>query len=135
VTFHDSFWVLAGTTAPVIALAAVVSARDAGDLIDRWYDPDTDLRITGPYRPGRMKALLIFTAKLTWRVHVLNLILQTFVLALSLFSLAFANNVIPEWMAALFVLLGMLLLALGYQGGVAAASWDRKVSAKDYNGA
>src|SRR5947209_3493922 len=33
--FHETFWVVTGTAAPVIALAAVVSAGDADEQVDR----------------------------------------------------------------------------------------------------
>lgn len=35
--FHETFWVVTGTVAPVIALAAVVSFGDLGDEERRWY--------------------------------------------------------------------------------------------------
>jgi hypothetical protein len=126
--YHEAFWTLAGTTAPVIALAAVVSARQARDLIDRWTSelayPDDDERreLHGKVYmkerfPKARRAVLI---------HTVNLVVQTLVLAATLLSLAFTTDLVPPVVAVVIVLLGMGLLIRGQSYASAAETSDQR---------
>jgi len=122
VAFHDSFWVLAGTAAPVIALAAVLSAREVDDLgiglqeERREWAKRRGHQLTRKKRPAVASPYdsAIFSATATYRIHMVNLILQTVVLGISLLSLADASNLISPLVAVACALAGMALLALGY---------------------
>jgi hypothetical protein len=95
-SFHESFWVVVGTAAPIIALAAVVSTSDA--IAIKWRKHSTWHTFPMiPYYLGQM-----------------NVCLQFIVLLASLESLAQAKNAAPPSVAAWIAALGLpLLLATG----------------------
>jgi hypothetical protein len=124
--FHDNFWIAAATTAPVIALAAIVSAREASDLINRWTWPES------PPIPGiedtewfdKINQRRILKASRVRDVHNLNLGLQTLVLALSVISLGYATDLVPPLVGVILVVLGMVLVVLGQRLSISATRTD-----------
>jgi hypothetical protein len=142
VAFPHDFWLVAGTAAPVVALAAVVSLGDAlkesassESVALRWWraglvettvsemaakpDLSTD-------QPGinSLAALDEFTkdskslANALVVVGLFNLVLQAALLAFSLVSLLNDSNVVPPWFAITAAVGGLLLLAIAALGAV-----------------
>ena len=140
--FHEGFWVVTGTAAPIIALAAVVSLAEA----ERDYYNTLASAVRAVSRmPGgeklanspddtpdvtRIKIIVrVLTASqrveplsktLTWLATfgVVNLILQAALLAISLVSLAGAANLLSPWLAIVAAVGGLLLLAASSLGVV-----------------
>jgi hypothetical protein len=51
VTFHETFWVVTGSTAPVVALAAIISAKEIAHDTGVITDPVGEMvaaHVTGP---------------------------------------------------------------------------------------
>jgi hypothetical protein len=140
VTFHESFWILTGTAAPVIALASVVSLSDlAGQgfrLMDtrrghpewwpsrEWYQPTywprKELRELKPEfvrRPG-VKYIDVETDRrlgllvsFQW-VQAVNVCMQAALLSVALLSLAYQTNLVPPWIAVVAAVAGIMLLGV-----------------------
>jgi hypothetical protein len=104
--YHETFWVVAGTTAPVIALAAVVAY---GQLAEIWPGKDDD-------DPAAEKALLVASFAL-----VISFLTQGAVLGTALLSVADRRD---RWgvPALPFCLIGagifLLWIAVGITGVV-----------------
>jgi len=121
VAFHETFWVVTGTAAPVIALAAVVSlgeafgqrldSDDAGfDVVRRMVDvPDNDLLIS-QFHDFVKPAM----AAGRWCVGLLvtNVAIQSALLALSLVSIDSQANAVPPRVADVAAVLGVAILAV-----------------------
>jgi hypothetical protein len=95
VGFHESFWVVAGTAAPVIALAEIVTLVDAF----RTHDAVTGLELAR--NPDRRFQFLV-EAQSAFRslfggrvVGYVNILLQVAILALALECLASRRDVAP----------------------------------------
>ena len=135
VTYHETFWVVTGTTAPVIALAVVIALPDSGRAwseLSRQLmpgaDPDTPsarkLRealvpksqdwLSGSFMPTpeiRDPAMVVARRAFMILLMVsLDLILQAGVLAVSLSALAYGLDVMPPWVAIVLTVGGLLLL-------------------------
>jgi hypothetical protein len=110
VVFHEVFWVVTGTAAPIIALAAVVSLADAGSVYFNVLaqDPRFFMRHEG-FANGAIW--------LAW-FGILNLILQAVLLTVSLVSLAEASNLVLPWLAIVAQVGGLMLLAVSSLGVV-----------------
>jgi hypothetical protein len=102
--FHEAFWVVTGTAAPVIALAAIVSAGDADEQVDRMAEGAVRLSVAFHKNrddPGVLEVLekagagyLLMIAK----VQYVNVVLQAVLLAVSLCSITSQHNAIsPGW--------------------------------------
>jgi protein-S-isoprenylcysteine O-methyltransferase Ste14 len=122
VAFHETFWVVTGTAAPVIALAAVLSAndleRETRRLIaaidqadDDWRDQvatgiprPVDLLAHAVHRTGRVKRLAL--------AQMVSILFQALLLAVSLLSIAFHRNLIPAWIAVVIPVAGVWALAV-----------------------
>jgi hypothetical protein len=93
----ESFWVVVGTAAPVIALAAVVSATDLISVTDSFDRPDD---IPEQAWPGELERQGRRVVNGAWAVVVVVLLSQVLVLNLALGSLARGYSVIspdPVW--------------------------------------
>ena len=112
--FHESFWVVTGTAAPVIALAAIVSLADADrEFIGFLMTNLANMRRISPYmKPLALIALVIAVS------GILNLLLQATLLATSLVSLAEDVNSVPPWFAVTMAVGGLMLLVVGAWGAV-----------------
>jgi len=114
-SFHESFWVVAGTAGPVIALAAVISLSEiarAEATVDNLsiralvvaHQDETDFY----YRLLNKREWSLVALRVA---QLLNLCLQAGLLAVSLLSLAFQRNLIPVWICVVAPTAGVLLLA------------------------
>jgi hypothetical protein len=127
VAFHEGFWVVTGTAAPVIALAAVVSLAEAGRTFYLSEDPSVDaiddVGLGGFPTANAFLALdrslsLATTAMWIAAFGIVNLLLQTALLAVSLVSLADEVSLVPSWLAVVAAVGGLLLLAVSSLGTV-----------------
>jgi hypothetical protein len=114
-TFHDTLWVLTGTAAPVIALAAIVSLRDV--LNDTRAMANVSDELKAEYSEEKLAKTWRYTDRrarvgmVQWGVQMGNLCLQALLLAISLLSVAWQRNVFPVWIAVAAPTVGVLLLA------------------------
>lgn len=107
---HDSFWVVAGAAAPVIALAEIVSLGDAAQgrtetlvtlLAVSKEKEQHYLDETKPVDKRRRRAT---------RTGQLNMLLQVAILALALASLAVSRDVVPLVIVTIVQPIGLFLL-------------------------
>lgn len=124
VAFHEAFWIVTGTAAPVIALAAVVSAGEAYEQLDRMISAGTEASVAHskvrdePKDEEQVRKLAGLAEKraknlwLTGRVQQLNVGLQAALLAVSLISVGNQHNLVPPWVAVTFAVLGLLFVAV-----------------------
>jgi hypothetical protein len=132
VAFHETFWVVTGTAAPVIALAAVVSLGDAfgqslksdeamsavvGDAVplDRRLGelirqrPEILDRLS---RYGRFVQLAQAAGRWSMALLLSNVVIQSALLALSLVSIDNHANAVPPGVAVVAAVLGVTILAV-----------------------
>jgi len=123
VAFHQEFWVVTGTAAPVIAVAAVLSLTDAmsGTATIRTeatkfiFDDDPLGEITKGdllsilYHATNRRSTVGYVMAL---IQVINLGLQAWLLTLSLLSIAYQVNESTVLLAIRIPVLGVGLLAL-----------------------
>jgi len=135
---NADFWLVAGTAAPVVALATVVSLgealREGANTAAEAAQAFHDLGVTETEAEAfRAKALADrrpvpeltseqfrkhsneVWLRLVW-VGLANLILQGALLAVSLVSLTDGANLVPPWIAIVAAVGGLLLLAIGALG-------------------
>jgi hypothetical protein len=140
VTFHESFWILTGTAAPVVALASVVSLSDlAGQgfrLMDtrrrhpewwpsrEWYQPTYwphkylyELKPEFVRRPGVKYIDVDTDRRLSLLVsfqlaQAVNVCMQAALLSVALLSLAYQTNLVPPWIAVVAAVAGVMLLGV-----------------------
>jgi hypothetical protein len=97
VTFHETFWVITGTAAPVIALAGVVSLVE----VSRQQVDVSDLARGLPYNIRNEKFIIDVVDSLEGKIHrayrlqLANVVLQS-ALAVSLLSVNYQSNVVPS---------------------------------------
>ena len=116
--FHEGFWVVTGTAAPVVALAAVVSLSDAGGpgFLTVKVDPRM-LPLDKAFAYAFVEASARIARWVAW-VSLFNLLLLTALLAVCLVSLAGSVNLVPPWLAIGAAVAGLLLLAVSSFGVV-----------------
>jgi uncharacterized membrane protein YhaH (DUF805 family) len=135
VIFRESFWVVVGGTAPVIALAVVVSMGDMQTPVLRINtllsslglfvptDTVTRRRLRSPDLSTEADALLTVVVrkktdrinKVMWPMLYLalgNLSMQAALLCVGLLSIALQTNLIPPWIAVLGETVGVIVLAV-----------------------
>lgn len=147
-SYHEAFWIVAGTAAPVIALAALVALPDTSDiyqdlgqaLLDEQlssikqfyalYQVNFDTELAKEYRkllgpPDELVESRFFKnfATVIRLGAVGNVFLQAGLLAACLAALAYDRDVIPPWIAVILAVGGVLLLA----GIVSALAKYRKM--------
>src|SRR5262245_43753893 len=126
--YSEAFWILTGTAAPVIALAAVVTATGQGEAI---FDLGASLKraaappVTGglgsearadfkmerdprSWLPGRRGRRLY----VLWWAQRLNIFLQAALLAVSLASIGSHRNVVSLALAGAAAVAGVVIIAL-----------------------
>jgi uncharacterized membrane protein len=116
VSYHEAFWVVTGTAAPVIALAAVVALPDTSAMTSRtvqhfgsaWLPTAEQLK-TGSELWTR--AAIIKVSAVT------NLVAQACLLLISLMALMWASNPLSPWVAVAIAVGGILLLAWTLSAG------------------
>ena len=114
-SFDESFWVVAGTAAPVIALAGVISVNDIARTQFKVNDGIIKALIVA-HKDEKDEIYQRFDKRGSWiealRVaQLLNVCLQAGLLAVSLLSLTFHRNLIPAWICVVALTAGVLLLA------------------------
>jgi hypothetical protein len=119
VTFHEAVWVVAGTAAPVIALAGVVSLGDTARefrafSLESMNVPQTRAEVW--LYEQRFHQYLWVSG-----VGLFNLLLQAALLAVSLTSLADQANSVPPLLAIVAAVGGLLLLLVGTLGAIPRA--------------
>ena len=135
--FHESFWVVAGAAAPVIALAGIVSLGDAlrgsfdeARALDSFFSLPPQLRPGGGYRSMDQMQVqrLIMPRRLASVAEYANLILQMVTLGLALVSLANCRDVAPLVIVVITTLAGLGLVFLSTVMVVIARSRQRELS-------
>jgi hypothetical protein len=122
-TFHETLWVITGSAAPVVALAAIVSLRDVltdsnpmadvGDELIKLNDGQ-NAKFTLEEKLDkiwRYNARWARVGIVQWGAQMSNLGLQALLLTISLLSIAWQRNVFPVWIAVAAPTVGVLLLA------------------------
>jgi hypothetical protein len=122
VAFNETFWAVTATAAPVIALAAIVSAGEVGREYDRSFVAFvrmvSELRSGKPVKidPAALSEAAgdTFGLLLRWSevVQQINVGLQAVVLALSLLSIADETDLVPPWIAVTLTVFGVAILGL-----------------------
>ena len=140
-TFHDTLWVVTGTAAPVIALAAILSLSEVnraysgllhtdGSLQTEIFDVEDALEAAGKTNVEQaleatrktnlenlQKNLDRCNKKIMSRVQpqlgfqLVNILLQAALLAISLLAAEYQSDVLPLWIATGIPVVGVLLLA------------------------
>jgi hypothetical protein len=131
VAFHESFWVVAGTAAPVIALAVIVSLRDVlRDFTDdynmTWVRPGVGDQAARAKLENELGEAA-YVRNLAYGAAALNMLLQMVILTLALVSLAKRHDVIPWLIMAIIVPGGLALLLLSTLMVVMARSLRQQV--------
>ena len=127
-----------GTAAPVIALAVIVSAQNASvtardariRLVVEGQSPDSGPDLSEELR----RAVRLAKARKTfrhstasYRAALLNLALQSALLAMSLVSIDGAANCVPPWLAIVLAVGGIFMLAVISQAtGYAVRLFEEK---------
>jgi hypothetical protein len=131
--FHESFWVVVGGTAPVIALAVVVSMGDLQVPVLRinslirslglFQESDTVTRkLRSRDLSTKAEAILdVVVKKRIGRINMLlwpmlylalgNMVMQAALLCVGLLSIALYTNLIFPWIAVLGETIGVIVLA------------------------
>ena len=129
VAFHESFWVATSAVAPVIALAAVVALPDASTMVDvtarsrRTIHPVDRVPFRFVFATRRTVVRLArWWSLLIWGTTIFNLIAQAGLLAVSLWALAYNQDVMPPLAGIALAAGGILLLALT---ATVASNFDR----------
>jgi hypothetical protein len=110
VAFHSDFWVVAGTAAPVIALAAVVAVKD--------ILPGLELLPRGKGR--RASTVAYYSA-------AYNLVMQTAVLGVSLESLSEGQDFFPRWPVTITKCAGIVALVVSGVATLLAKEESRRL--------
>lgn len=121
-SYQETFWVVVGTAAPVIALAAVVALPDTSnmfpDFIQSFMSPEFKETMNAKARKGyeqlatsAYKPFQLFAATIQWGA-IGNVLIQAGLLAVSLTALGYERDVMPPWVAIVLAVSGILLLAL-----------------------
>src|SRR5215472_16321165 len=128
--YSEAFWILTGTAAPVIALAAVVTATGQGEAIldlgaslkrlevsrqaalrGLRSEPSANLKMERDPRswlPGRWGRRLY----VLWWAQRLNIFLQSGLLAVSLASIGSHRNVVSLALGGAAAVTGVVIIAL-----------------------
>ena len=112
--FHESFWVVAGTAASVIALAQIVALGDANrGYVEAFAILQRDR--AGGDRRGEV-AMHTGQAMIyqSWALPVgyVNMLLQVAILALALIALAGRRDMVPLVIVSIAAPLGLVLLTV-----------------------
>lgn len=110
--FHETFWVIVGAAAPVIALANVVSIGDSRGLVREFTAFSRDLdNAPGDWLYGAAVRRNLALPAWALMASNVNFWAQAFVLCFSLLSVLDRKDVLPPYLAT--VLLTSGLVAVG----------------------
>jgi hypothetical protein len=109
-TFHETFWVVAGAAAPVIALANLVAINDALFLRqamlmaphEGWTDD-----VKAFFLASQLRLLLMSLVP-----SAANLLLQAVILSIALAGLAEDQNLAPSLLVAVLEGIGIMICAI-----------------------
>ena len=138
-SYHEAFWLVTGTAAPVIALAAVVALPDASAFSDTAWQ--LTMRVP-TYEPSSEQGKLKFEDIVPeWQRLLLslisqvgsfgNVVLQAALLAVSLSALATGRDLIPVWLPIVAAVTGILLLTLTALTGLSIRRAERVARRKE----
>jgi len=139
VAYHEAFWVVTGTAAPVIALAAVLSVgesamvgRNLGRFIwdaerhpDRYRDKNED-DTAWDQRLGTAQTARTYSM-LNYLIAELNIASQAALLAMSLVSIDGADNSVPPWLAIVLAVGGIFLVLVISRWSAGVLSYWKEV--------
>jgi hypothetical protein len=138
VAFHEAFWAVVGGSAPVIALAAVVSIGDLSDLegriavleIRERHEQASPAPADGPAAARySLRAMHRMTSYLIL-VHDMNVAMQAVLLAIALISLTGQTNWAAPWIAIAGEVAGVALLAVAQLLISGPRRWTPRVEAR-----
>jgi hypothetical protein len=112
VSYHEAFWIVVGTGAPVVALAAVVALPDTSGMHEELIQISDKLK--SPMLPTwaiASKSIRYIAAAIRWGA-IGDVILQAGLLTISLMALAYERDIMPPWAAIVLIVVGILILAL-----------------------
>lgn len=139
--FYEAFWTVTGAAAPVIALAAVVSAAEVARESDRMLRSYVEFqagRVLGELQPNkqeldRIRSLFVAVEKTdreaenslgaliqAERALQANVGLQAALLGFSLISIAYHANFVPPLVAVVSAVLGVMVLGVAGQFTITA---------------
>jgi hypothetical protein len=135
VSYHEAFWMVTGTAAPIIALAAVVALPEAAAVVPHAWARGREIVSTPPHLNWHVAMAGSYEAwRRVWaaaqRVRTLtflNVIVQAGLLAVSLSALAVSQNVMPPWVAIVLAVGGILLLAWTLPWGAAISRTSKNL--------
>ena len=113
--FHEGFWTVAGTAAPVIAVAIVISLGELMKELSRWIIWAERIEHTPEPEMEKIRKILRTQTRYTWPLEALgliNLLVQAVLTAVALVSLEDKANLVPPWLAIAAVIAGLVLLAI-----------------------
>jgi hypothetical protein len=130
VALHEGFWLVAGTAAPVIALAAVVTLGETlreniASIAEAMPLLDAQSNSADRLKGDRLTTATIRATKQLYAIGLSNLLLQAALLAVSLVSLADDANLVPPWIAIVAAVGGLLLLLAFSALGAVQLRWTR----------
>ena len=113
--FHEGFWTVAGTAAPVIAVAIVIALGELMKELSRWiiwaerieHNPEPEME--------KIRKILRTQTRYTWPLEGLgltNLLIQAVLTTVALVSLEDKANLVSPWLAIAAVIAGLALLAI-----------------------
>ena len=117
--FHESVWIVAGTAAPVVALAGIISLGDLMEKNDNFGEQAKALRIMQAREPTDAQLLQrnMIAARLAgystmiyqlFMAQLVNVFLQALLLAASLLCLLNQSNLVPPWLAVIAAFGGLV---------------------------
>jgi hypothetical protein len=112
--FHEGFWTVAGTAAPVIAVAIVISLGELMKELSRWIIWAERIEGTPEPEMKEIRKILRTQTRYSWPLEVLeltNLLIQAGLTVVALVSLEDEANLVSPWWAIAAVIAGLVLLA------------------------
>lgn len=128
--YHETYWTVAGTTAPVIALAAIVTTGQATDLIVRWRDEPPEqgvsaLRAVVDRRTQEARTGFMMIAVTALASQAVAVMAQVLVLVMSLGSLEHGTDEVAPQVATFGVIAGMGFVLIGQVHAIFVSRFDR----------
>lgn len=107
--YHEAFWVVVGTAAPVLAVANVVAAADTMRMVVDSRGPEQ--RDKPPYRATIKPWRPMSSAELAYLKSTMGLFVNALILAAALWALGSDRDVMSLWIPGV-VLLGSFIAIL-----------------------
>jgi hypothetical protein len=134
VAFHESVWLVVGSAAPIIALAAVVSMSDLVKDTVAGVATTWDALKTADFPLSKWEELdgkvngSVGSAQLWTRIQIGNVFLQAGLLGLSISCLAWQQNFLPPWVVAVIDFVSLLVMVRATYGSLAGLASLRRVA-------